>query len=334
MRMVFFFFQFDKAGAYRQVVESGPWHFAGKLMVLQQWQPQMNLVKKQLDKIPVWAHFYNVPLELWTEQGLSHVASAVGRPLYADHLTESCKRISFAKICVEVDANADLPESFDLSLPSGASFTIRVWYPWRPLKCDSCKVFGHKSCQKQAVPTAPGNQVWVAKFSVPAAVENTTVSNGVGSTADIMTSVGLIVEERVGISTMQSPPGCIDLKNKSVTVGLEQAASTDVSTHRLLGPIQGSPSGIPVEENRFSALQNVGDAQVEAINSCGTADPVILPTDDEFVAGMSQNLIAKVSPRNKRGRGRNKGVKNKAEIPAVIASNCPGKGRGVKVLPT
>lgn len=32
-----FFFQFDEAGAYKQVVDSCPWHFGRRLIVLQQW---------------------------------------------------------------------------------------------------------------------------------------------------------------------------------------------------------------------------------------------------------------------------------------------------------
>lgn len=69
----------------------------------------------------------------------------------------------FAKICVEVDAFAPLPESFDLSLPSGASFPTRVWYPWKSLKCDSCHVFGHESCEAEEVPMVSRQQVWIAK---------------------------------------------------------------------------------------------------------------------------------------------------------------------------
>lgn len=141
----FFIFQFDRAGAYRQIVEAGPWHFGGRLLVLKQWQPHMTLEKEQLKKVPLWAQFYNVPLEMWTEQGLSYVASAVGNPLYADQLTESCKRLSYAKICVEVDVDSILPESFELSLSNGSKFNIKVWYPWRPLKCEKCMVFGHKT---------------------------------------------------------------------------------------------------------------------------------------------------------------------------------------------
>ncbi|KAF7144247.1 hypothetical protein RHSIM_Rhsim05G0102900 [Rhododendron simsii] len=180
----FFFFHFDKSGRYRWVIESGPWHFGGKLMVLKQWHPQMSLLR---------SNFYNVPLDLWTE-GLSHVASAIGKPLYADHLAESCKRISYAKICVEVDTSAPLPESFGLSLPSGAKFTIRVWYPWKPLMCESCHVFDHRNCHPKPVNSKsviPKQQVWVAKttggtappFTHAASVSSSIVDDSAGVSA-------------------------------------------------------------------------------------------------------------------------------------------------------
>ncbi|KAI8573389.1 hypothetical protein RHMOL_Rhmol01G0273400 [Rhododendron molle] len=143
-------------------------------MVLKQWQPQMCLQKDQLQKIPLWAQFYNVPLELWTAAGLSYVASAVGKPLYADSVIEQCKRLNYAKICVEIDVNSELPESFDVVLANGACFTINVWYPWRPLKCSKCHVFGHRTCQDVAtggtnfVSGQIGNKtkVWVVSLSM------------------------------------------------------------------------------------------------------------------------------------------------------------------------
>ncbi|KAG5565640.1 hypothetical protein RHGRI_001526 [Rhododendron griersonianum] len=50
--------------------------------------------------------------------------------------------------------------------PNGDKFSIKVWYPWRPLKCDKCKVFGHRTCQDVAsgVPKIGAKQqVWVVK---------------------------------------------------------------------------------------------------------------------------------------------------------------------------
>ncbi|KAG5560625.1 hypothetical protein RHGRI_003821 [Rhododendron griersonianum] len=96
----FFFFQFDKVGAFREVIEAGPWHFGGRLLVLQQWHHHMCLQKELVSKIPIWVQLYNVPLELWTAPGLSYVASAIGRPLYADRMTKTCKRLNYAKSCI------------------------------------------------------------------------------------------------------------------------------------------------------------------------------------------------------------------------------------------
>lgn len=76
----------------------------------------MHLSKESFDKAPVWVNLYNIPLEYWNAKGLSYIASAIGRPLYADSMTESRKRISFARICVELDVSSDLIDSFELDM--------------------------------------------------------------------------------------------------------------------------------------------------------------------------------------------------------------------------
>ncbi|KAI8560558.1 hypothetical protein RHMOL_Rhmol04G0267000 [Rhododendron molle] len=77
-------------------------------------------------------------IKYWTAEGLSYLASSVGKPLYADEMTETAKRISYAKICVEVDINASLPHSVDLLMSTGRTVSIAVKYPWRPVKCGAC----------------------------------------------------------------------------------------------------------------------------------------------------------------------------------------------------
>lgn len=57
-----------------------------------------------------------VQLEYWAAQGLSHLASAVGKPLYTDNMTASRSRISYARLCFEVDAAKELIKEFDLPL--------------------------------------------------------------------------------------------------------------------------------------------------------------------------------------------------------------------------
>ncbi|KAG5548467.1 hypothetical protein RHGRI_013973 [Rhododendron griersonianum] len=189
--------------------------------------------------------------ELWTE-GLSHVASAIGKPLYADHLTESCKRISFAKICVEVDASAPLPESFGLSLPSGAKFTIRVWYPWKPLMSG-----------------VGGQNNWgdCPSFTHAASVSSSIVDDSAGVSAVVASVLSPAGVSDKGDPVLENPP------KESVMVGTEVVF--------LPQPLCSS-SGTMDGENMFSILQSdVGQAFFDP-------DGVLisLPTDEEFNEGL------------------------------------------------
>ncbi|KAF7129811.1 hypothetical protein RHSIM_Rhsim10G0103700 [Rhododendron simsii] len=58
-------------------------------------------------------------------EGLSYIASAIGKPLYADEMTESARRISYAKICVEVSVHSELPHSIDLLTSAGARGSVQ-----------------------------------------------------------------------------------------------------------------------------------------------------------------------------------------------------------------
>ncbi|KAI8561982.1 hypothetical protein RHMOL_Rhmol04G0383100 [Rhododendron molle] len=140
-----FFFLLFEGEKFHQLLESGPWHFGGKLLILKLWRPHLKLEKDQLSTIPLWVHFYNIPLELWTGPGISYIASSVGRPLYVDQFAESGnqfaesgKRISFAKICVEVDCSSPLPTSSDLKDANGDVVEIRIHYSWKPMMCSDC----------------------------------------------------------------------------------------------------------------------------------------------------------------------------------------------------
>ena len=87
------------------VVELGPWLLAGRQLVLKKWIPGLKLLKYSFDRIQVWAHLHNIPIEFWSEEGLSHLSSVVGKPLYAEAATDTSLKIIFAKICVEIRAD-------------------------------------------------------------------------------------------------------------------------------------------------------------------------------------------------------------------------------------
>ncbi|KAK3204732.1 hypothetical protein Dsin_018778 [Dipteronia sinensis] len=84
------------------------------MVILKKWHLRLILTKETYSKILVWVNLFNIPHEYLNEEGLSHIASAVGKPIYAESLTESMKRISYARVCIEIDATYELLDSFDL----------------------------------------------------------------------------------------------------------------------------------------------------------------------------------------------------------------------------
>lgn len=79
-------------------------------------------------------------------------------------MTESNKRISFARVCVEVCTDSPLPEVIELQFPNGMFVDLPVKYVWRPVLCPKCQVFGHGDCSNSE-PAGPKqvNKIWVAK---------------------------------------------------------------------------------------------------------------------------------------------------------------------------
>ncbi|KAK4384693.1 hypothetical protein Sango_3035400 [Sesamum angolense] len=96
----FFFFQFETVAALEDVIEGGPWLYLGQPIVLQKWEPGMVLRKLKHTEVLVWIKLRHLPVELWTTEGLSTVASGIGRPLYPEAITRACTRLDFARVCV------------------------------------------------------------------------------------------------------------------------------------------------------------------------------------------------------------------------------------------
>ncbi|KAL0294972.1 UNVERIFIED_CONTAM: hypothetical protein Scaly_3112500 [Sesamum calycinum] len=139
----FFFFQFKTVAAMEEVLEGGPWLYLGQPIVLQKWEPGMVLRKLKHTEVPVWIKLRHLPVELWTTDGLSTVASGIGRPLYPDAITRACTRLDFARVDVE--------------------------YEWLPPKCTNCTSLGHatKECPLTK-PVKPPVSIYVRKNQTPA----------------------------------------------------------------------------------------------------------------------------------------------------------------------
>ncbi|KAK8659557.1 hypothetical protein V6N13_029757 [Hibiscus sabdariffa] len=94
-----------------QFIDNGPWHIQHKLLVLRKWESNLRKLDFDLSHMLVWVQLYNVPLELYSRKGLSHIASGIGVPLYMDVITAYKEHLEFAKVCVELEAGAKIPKS-------------------------------------------------------------------------------------------------------------------------------------------------------------------------------------------------------------------------------
>ncbi|GJQ94241.1 RNA-directed DNA polymerase, eukaryota, reverse transcriptase zinc-binding domain protein [Tanacetum coccineum] len=103
------------------------------------WDKMMELILwREPKQVPLWVRLCNVPLEAWSTNGISALASRLGNPLVMDSTTAEMYKVGigrfgYARVLVEVDANKILPDV--------------------PPRCATCYVFGHNehSCIKNEV---------------------------------------------------------------------------------------------------------------------------------------------------------------------------------------
>ncbi|GAV92869.1 DUF4283 domain-containing protein/zf-CCHC_4 domain-containing protein [Cephalotus follicularis] len=145
-----FLVKFDSLQAKDWVIDNGPWDVWGYHLVIRKWSRDLPMVLEDCKTMPVWVKLSGVPVQYWTKLGLSHIASVLGKPLYMDVNTTKRHSLSFARICVDMDATSSFPNSIDLELENGCTTSIGVEYPWRPAACTLCRVFDHsnKTCPK------------------------------------------------------------------------------------------------------------------------------------------------------------------------------------------
>ncbi|KAK4384589.1 hypothetical protein Sango_3045700 [Sesamum angolense] len=154
-----------------EVIEGGPWLYLGQPIVLQKWEPGMVLRKLKHTEVPVWIKLRHLPVELWTAEGLSTVASGIGRPLYPDAITSTCTRLDFARVCVMLHVSSKLPNIIIMmpnELGGESACKVDVEYEWLPPKCTGCSSLGHsfKECPLSK-PTKPSVSLYVKKSMPP-----------------------------------------------------------------------------------------------------------------------------------------------------------------------
>ncbi|XP_019258271.1 PREDICTED: uncharacterized protein LOC109236533 [Nicotiana attenuata] len=126
-----------------KILYTGPHSIRNRPIILKPWTPDFDISKKFLTDIPVWVTFPKLPISCWGNGALSKIASAIGKPLFADECTTKQTRISYARMLIEVNVTKTLPMEIKVMDPRGRTFQQTIEYKWKPVYCDKCQVIGH-----------------------------------------------------------------------------------------------------------------------------------------------------------------------------------------------
>ncbi|KAF8100365.1 hypothetical protein N665_0226s0026 [Sinapis alba] len=119
------------------------WNIGGLPMFVAPWSPEYSPDQPPLTSATVPVELRNVPYLLFNCESLSRIATAVGKPESLFPETERKENFAVAKLYVRVDLTAPLPHRIISGFSNGKEVQIDVSYPWLPVKCETCKKFGH-----------------------------------------------------------------------------------------------------------------------------------------------------------------------------------------------
>ncbi|GJW40603.1 putative ribonuclease H-like domain-containing protein, partial [Tanacetum coccineum] len=101
----------------------------------------------------VWVKVHKVPVVAYSDDGLSLIATQIGKLIMLDAFTsamcvEPWGRLGFVRALIEVTAENELKKEVTMVVPivDGKGHTMEkmnVEYEWQPPRCSDCLVFGH-----------------------------------------------------------------------------------------------------------------------------------------------------------------------------------------------
>ncbi|GJV37090.1 hypothetical protein Tco_1409567 [Tanacetum coccineum] len=108
-----YYFKFTSMTGLEHVLEKGPWLIRNQPLILTKWSPNMTLSKDKVTKVPVWVKVHKVPVVAYSKDGLSLIATQIGKPIMLDAFTsamcfEPWGRLGFARALIEVTAEKEL----------------------------------------------------------------------------------------------------------------------------------------------------------------------------------------------------------------------------------
>ncbi|XP_019258689.1 PREDICTED: uncharacterized protein LOC109236904 [Nicotiana attenuata] len=105
-----FLIRFHTVESRTQVIEEGVQMFDKKPIVVKPWEPDVDVSKENVDRIPVWIRLKGLDIKYWGKNALTKIAGLIGKPLKVDRATTNKERLAFARVLVELSINQQYPK--------------------------------------------------------------------------------------------------------------------------------------------------------------------------------------------------------------------------------
>lgn len=154
----FFIFEFTSKEDRDLVFRNGPYFMGNQGLYLNKWTPDFDPSVDVPKEVPVWVRLPNLPIHCWSYQSLQKIGNGLGR--FIDK-ADPKGQYTCARICVEVDLEAGLPEAIKITVGEWQHYQ-KLDYEQLPFKCRTCHEHGHfqRNCPKSQVGTKEDEEGW------------------------------------------------------------------------------------------------------------------------------------------------------------------------------
>ena len=124
--------------------------FDSKPLIMKPWSPDIDVMKEDVKTVPMWIKLPGLDLKYWGVKALTKICSGVGKFIKLDNPTLNKDKLQFARVLIEADLDAPLPDTITFINEKGSTISQVVQYDWKPIVCTGCKGFGHegKNCRR------------------------------------------------------------------------------------------------------------------------------------------------------------------------------------------
>ncbi|XP_062083475.1 uncharacterized protein LOC133789729 [Humulus lupulus] len=140
------------------VLENGIVQFDRKPVIVRPWTQELDSIRL-VRSVPLWIRLPNLGLQYWGKNCLSALVSTIGKPIMVDKFTKDRSMIRFARVLAEMEITDDPLFIIHFVNERGQLQEQFVEYEWLPIKCSTCKGYGHNAAECKKTET----KAWVTK---------------------------------------------------------------------------------------------------------------------------------------------------------------------------